>query len=147
MTGKAWMAAGALAVAGVLGAAAPAMAADDCGWPTEPATTATVIYFATDSTSLTAAEQLGLMAVAEQARHTHARAVCVRAQADKQGHAGYNAALAQRRADAVAKLLAGYGVPQAAIHTEAHGEAFGHSLDGLLWPAPRDRYVEVVLRD
>ncbi len=145
MTGKAWILAGAMALAAL--PVDGARADNGCGWGAENAVVAETIYFAVDSTRLTETERLQLMAVADAAQDRHARAVCVVGQADKQGQAAYNDRLAQRRADAVAQVLADYGVPRDLIHTETRGEAFGHTLDKLLWPAARDRYVEVVLTD
>jgi outer membrane protein OmpA-like peptidoglycan-associated protein len=65
-------------------------------------------------------------------------------QADKQGDPATNERLAKQRAEAVAKILRDYGVPDRALDVRSRGEAFGgSSMFGLLSNNEDDRRVEV----
>ena len=63
--------------------------------------------------------------------------------ADKSGSAQYNVGLSQRRADAAKAYLAGKGVPETAISTEAFGESrpLVETADGVR--EPQNRRVEI----
>ena len=63
--------------------------------------------------------------------------------ADRSGSAKYNVGLSQRRADAVKCYLAGKGVPDSAIATEAFGESkpLVDTADGVR--EPQNRRVEI----
>jgi outer membrane protein OmpA-like peptidoglycan-associated protein len=64
--------------------------------------------------------------------------------ADRSGPAGYNVGLSQRRANNVRSYLAGRGVPEGSINTEAFGESRPRveSADGVR--EPQNRYVGIV---
>jgi opacity protein-like surface antigen len=63
--------------------------------------------------------------------------------ADRSGSASYNVGLSQRRADAVRAYLAGRGVPEGAISSEAFGESrpLVETADGVR--EPQNRRVEI----
>ncbi len=63
--------------------------------------------------------------------------------ADRSGSAQYNVGLSQRRADAVRSYLAGRGVADGAIRTEAFGESrpLVETADGVR--EPQNRRVEI----
>jgi outer membrane protein OmpA-like peptidoglycan-associated protein len=63
--------------------------------------------------------------------------------ADKSGSAQYNVGLSQRRADAVRSYLAGRGVPEGAVASEAFGESrpLVETADGVR--EPQNRRVEI----
>ncbi|HWH16856.1 MAG TPA: OmpA family protein, partial [Allosphingosinicella sp.] len=62
---------------------------------------------------------------------------------DRSGSASYNVGLSQRRADAVRSYLAGRGVPNGAMATEAFGESrpLVETADGVR--EPQNRRVEI----
>ena len=66
--------------------------------------------------------------------------------ADKSGGDAYNVALSQRRADAAKAYLAGKGVPEASIGTEAIVESrpLVETADGVR--EPQNRRVEITFR-
>ncbi|TVV69984.1 OmpA family protein, partial [Sphingomonas solaris] len=63
--------------------------------------------------------------------------------ADKSGSDSYNVGLSQRRADAVRAYLAGKGIPETALSTEAFGESrpLVETADGVR--EPQNRRVEI----
>ena len=63
--------------------------------------------------------------------------------ADKSGSDSYNVGLSQRRADSVRAYLAGKGIPETAMSTEAFGESrpLVETADGVR--EPQNRRVEI----
>lgn len=105
----------------------------------------TVVKFAVDSTAVNELDRKKLVDIAERTRDNPNMKICVIGQADKQGDAAYNETLALNRAQAVADILAGNGVPRRVLDISGRGEAFGDDLFGALKPADADRRVEVLV--
>ena len=69
--------------------------------------------------------------------------VVIAGHADRSGPADYNVGLSQRRADNVRAYLAGHGVPDGSMTTEAFGESrpLVETADGVR--EPQNRRVEI----
>jgi len=123
--------------------AAPALA--ECSRTGGNVSPPTVVKFAVDSTAVDELDRKKLVELAERTRDNPNMKICVIGQADKQGDAAYNEKLALDRAQAVADILAGNGVPRRVLEVSGRGEAFGDTLFGALKPADADRRVEVLV--
>ncbi len=81
-----------------------------------------LVFFDWDKSLITADAALILDRAAEQFKATGQANVALAGHTDTSGNADYNMRLSQRRADAVKAYLAGKGVPEAAMVTEAFGQ-------------------------
>jgi OOP family OmpA-OmpF porin len=102
-----------------------------------------IVFFDWDKADITpqAAAILDNAAAAyQQSGQAH---VVLAGHADRSGSASYNVGLSQRRADAVKDYLAGRGVPESAMSTEAYGESrpLVETADGVR--EPQNRRVEI----
>ena len=80
---------------------------------------------------------------AQQYASTGSARVVLSGHADRSGSDQYNVGLSQRRADNVRQYLAGRGVPEGAMTTEAFGESrpLVETADGVR--EPQNRRVEI----
>jgi OOP family OmpA-OmpF porin len=102
-----------------------------------------IVFFDFDKSNITL-EAASILDNAAQGFTTTGQAqVMLAGHADKAGGDDYNVALSQRRADAAKAYLAGKGVPEAAIVTEAFGESrpLVETADGVR--EPQNRRVEI----
>jgi outer membrane protein OmpA-like peptidoglycan-associated protein len=101
------------------------------------------VFFDWDKSLITADAAAILDRAAEQFAATGQANVALAGHADTSGAADYNMRLSQRRADAVKAYLAGKGVPEAAMVTEAFGETrlLVETADGVR--EPQNRRVEI----
>ncbi|MBO9375846.1 OmpA family protein [Sphingomonas histidinilytica] len=102
-----------------------------------------IVFFDWDKSDITA-EAASILDNAANAYATTGQArVQLAGHADKSGSDQYNVGLSQRRADAVKAYLAGKGVPDSAITTEAFGESrpLVETADGVR--EPQNRRVEI----
>lgn len=106
-------------------AAAPASAADaECDMAARNGQASVLsVYFDTGKTDVKAAHRAELQRLAREAKYQVK--VCAIGQADRQGSAAFNKKLALKRAQVVADMLAGYGVPRSVLVVGSSGEAFG----------------------
>ena len=102
-----------------------------------------LVFFDWDKSLITPDAGLILDRAAEQFKATGQANVALAGHADTSGTADYNMRLSQRRADAVKAYLAGKGVPEAAMVTEAFGETrlLVETADGVR--EPQNRRVEI----
>lgn len=114
-----------LAAVFVLPLAAPAAAQDaECDSAARAGQAAVVsVYFDTGKTDVTPQHRAELQRIARDAKYQVK--VCAIGQADRQGSAEFNKRIALKRAEVVADLLAGYGVPRSVLVSSSAGEAFG----------------------
>jgi len=101
------------------------------------------LYFALDSALVDARDRPVIDRLVGRAMLAEPRRIIVEGHADRSGPEPYNAALSERRARAVAALLADAGVPPELIDTAAFGEALPEvpTPDGIAHP--RNRRVVV----
>ncbi|MBC7504280.1 MAG: OmpA family protein [Sandarakinorhabdus sp.] len=102
-----------------------------------------LVFFDWDKSLITAEAAAILDRAAEQFAATGQANVALAGHADTSGTAEYNVRLSQRRADSVKGYLAGKGVPEAAMVTEAFGETrlLVETADGVR--EPQNRRVEI----
>lgn len=103
-----------------------------------------LVFFAWDQAEISpVAESVLVQVQADWARGRPARVV-IAGHSDRSGPAGYNLALSERRAEAVARALAELGVPGDAMALEAFGETRPRvpTADGV--QEPQNRRVEIV---
>jgi outer membrane protein OmpA-like peptidoglycan-associated protein len=101
------------------------------------------VYFDWDKSNVTS-QAAAILDNAAAAYQTCGTAnVEVAGHADRSGPDPYNISLSQRRADAVRSYLAGRGIPDGALTTEAFGESrpLVETADGVR--EPQNRRVEV----
>jgi outer membrane protein OmpA-like peptidoglycan-associated protein len=103
--------------------------------------TEATIYFATNSTKLSASDKAQLKKVADVGRYK--MKLCVVGQADKQGNADYNKKLAEKRAIAIADYIASQGVSRSRIETGSRGESFSSAKFYGNEKQAQDRRVDV----
>lgn len=105
-----------------------------------------MIFFDWDSADLPADARQTVEFVSTNAVRCNWRAITVTGHADKSGANDYNLGLSQRRAQAVAGLLASSGVPSSSITTAARGEDQPRvpTADGVR--EPQNRRVEITVR-
>jgi outer membrane protein OmpA-like peptidoglycan-associated protein len=102
-----------------------------------------IVFFDWDKADITP-EAMGILDNAAAAyQQTGQASVMLAGHADRSGSASYNVGLSQRRADAVRSYLAGKGIPDTAISTEAFGESrpLVETADGVR--EPQNRRVEI----
>jgi outer membrane protein OmpA-like peptidoglycan-associated protein len=101
------------------------------------------VFFDWDKSDVTP-EAAGILDNAAAAyQQTGTASVVLAGHADKSGADDYNVGLSQRRADSVKTYLAGRGVPESALTTEAFGESrpLVETADGVR--EPQNRRVEI----
>jgi len=101
------------------------------------------IYFEKGSDQLTTAARAVIDTGVQQTRGCKVSKIEVLGLADADGPRLRNLELSRRRADAVAKALAGEGLPAPVFDIEAIGEAGARAPDGK--PEPLRRRTEVVI--
>jgi len=105
-----------------------------------------IVFFDWNKSDITP-EAASILDNAAQAYATTGNAqVMLAGYTDTSGTASYNMGLSQRRADAVKAYLAGKGVPDAALQTQAFGETklLVQTADGVR--EPQNRRVEIVIQ-
>jgi outer membrane protein OmpA-like peptidoglycan-associated protein len=102
-----------------------------------------IVFFDWDRADITPQAAGILDNAAEQYRTTGNAQVVLAGHADRSGSDQYNVGLSQRRAEAVRQYLAGRGVGEAAMRTEAFGESrpLVETADGVR--EPQNRRVEI----
>ncbi len=102
-----------------------------------------IVFFDWDKSEITSEARSILDNAASAYQQTGKAAVMLAGHADRSGSDAYNIALSQRRADAVRTYLAGRGVPDTAISSQALGESrpLVHTADGVR--EPQNRRVEI----
>ncbi len=102
-----------------------------------------LVFFDWDKSLITGEAAAILDRAAEQFAATGQTSVALAGHADKSGKDDYNVRLSQRRAEAVKAYLAGKGVPESAMATEAFGESrpLVDTADGVR--EPQNRRVEI----
>ncbi len=102
-----------------------------------------LVFFDWDKSLITPEAAQILDRAAEQYAATGQTSVALAGHADKSGKDDYNVRLSQRRADAVKAYLAGKGIPDSAMVTEAFGESrpLVDTADGVR--EPQNRRVEI----
>ncbi len=102
-----------------------------------------IVFFDWDKSDITPQAAAILDNAAAAYQQTGSAQVVLAGHADKSGPADYNVGLSQRRADAVRAYLAGRGVPDGAMSTEAFGESrpLVETADGVR--EPQNRRVEI----
>jgi outer membrane protein OmpA-like peptidoglycan-associated protein len=102
-----------------------------------------IVFFDWDRSDITPQAAAILDNAAAAYQQTGQAQVMLAGHADRSGSAQYNVGLSQRRADSVRQYLAGRGVPDTAIGTEAFGEGrpLVETADGVR--EPQNRRVEI----
>lgn len=102
-----------------------------------------IVFFDFDKSDITTDAADILNRAAQAYKETGQASVTLAGHADAAGPADYNVGLSQRRADAVRKYLAGQGVPETAVTSEAFGETrlLVETADGVR--EPQNRRVEI----
>jgi len=107
---------------------------------------AVVVYFDTGSVAIKDKGKKALNEFADQVKGNPSIEICLVGQADKQGDAKMNEALAKRRAEAVKSYLQGHGLKNERYQVVVRGEAGGESWLGKMLGGTKfesDRRVEV----
>ena len=102
-----------------------------------------IVFFDWDKADITPAAAGILDNAAEAYRTTGQAQVVLSGHADRSGSDQYNVGLSQRRAENVRQYLAGRGIPEGAMRTEAFGESrpLVETADGVR--EPQNRRVEI----
>jgi OOP family OmpA-OmpF porin len=102
-----------------------------------------IVFFDWDKADITPQASSILDNAAEQYRLTGNAQVVLAGHADRSGSDQYNVGLSQRRADNVRQYLAGRGIPEGVMRTEAFGESRPavETADGVR--EPQNRRVEI----
>ena len=102
-----------------------------------------IVFFDWDKSDITPEAAAILDNAAAAYAQTGRASVMLAGHADKSGSDAYNVALSQRRADAVKAYLAGKGIADGAITTQAFGESrpLVETADGVR--EPQNRRVEI----
>ena len=102
-----------------------------------------IVFFDWDRADITPQASSILDNAAEQYRATGNAQVVLAGHADRSGSDQYNVGLSQRRAEAVRQYLAGRGIPEGVMRTEAFGESRPavETADGVR--EPQNRRVEI----
>lgn len=114
--------------------------------PSCPGQNPGMVFFDFDSAALPADARQTVEFVARNAGPCNWRNFTVTGHADRSGSNAYNVGLSQRRAQAVADMMASLGLPPASITTEARGEEQPRvpTADGVR--EPQNRRVEITVR-
>jgi len=104
-----------------------------------------IVFFDWDRADITPQAAAILDNAAQQYQTTGQAQVVLAGHADRSGSAEYNVGLSQRRADNVRQYLAGRGVPEGVMRTEAFGESrpLVETADGVR--EPQNRRVEITM--
>ena len=137
---RTWMT---VAVLGLLALGGAAEAATNCRNTAKGAPGPYKVDFAVGSARIAGTNTKALDEAANFAKTRYAK-VCLLGRADKQGNQQANAALALRRAEAVAAALRKRGVSAKSITVVGHGEAYGDWLN-ILNQSQADRAVDITL--
>lgn len=105
----------------------------------------THIYFETDSAALDEKYIDDIERIYERAKGQHVQQICLFGKASKKGDPAYNARLARKRSEAVAREFQRLGWPASDIAIEPEGEAWGWVQESLSWDAQADRRVRIKL--
>jgi outer membrane protein OmpA-like peptidoglycan-associated protein len=102
-----------------------------------------IVFFDWDRSDITPQAAAILDNAAAAYQQTGQAQVVLAGHADRSGSAQYNVGLSQRRADSVRSYLAGRGIPDGSIATEAFGESrpLVETADGVR--EPQNRRVEI----
>ena len=102
-----------------------------------------IVFFDWDRSDITPQAASILDNAAEQYRQTGNAQVVLAGHADRSGSDQYNVGLSQRRAENVRQYLAGRGIPEGVMRTEAFGESrpLVETADGVR--EPQNRRVEI----
>jgi outer membrane protein OmpA-like peptidoglycan-associated protein/opacity protein-like surface antigen len=102
-----------------------------------------IVFFDWDRADITPQAASILDNAAEQYRQTGNAQVVLAGHADRSGSDQYNVGLSQRRAENVRQYLAGRGIPEGVMRTEAFGESrpLVETADGVR--EPQNRRVEI----
>jgi outer membrane protein OmpA-like peptidoglycan-associated protein/opacity protein-like surface antigen len=102
-----------------------------------------LVFFDWDKSLITAEASAILDRAAEQYAATGQTSIVLAGHADRSGTEEYNMRLSQRRSDAVKAYMAGKGVPEGSMTTEAFGESrpLVETADGVR--EPQNRRVEI----
>jgi OOP family OmpA-OmpF porin len=102
-----------------------------------------IVFFDWDRSDITPQAAAILDNAAAAWQQTGQAQVMLAGNADKSGSDQYNVGLSQRRADAVRSYLAGRGIPEGTITTEAYGESrpLVDTADGVR--EPQNRNVQI----
>ncbi|MFS4438123.1 OmpA family protein [Paracoccaceae bacterium GXU_MW_L88] len=104
------------------------------------------ITFATDSSTVAPAFENTIAQLAQNLQQYPNSTISVIGHTDSTGEASYNQALSERRANAVAGKLMGYGVSAARISAYGQGEASPIASNDTAAGRQQNRRVEVVIR-
>ena len=104
------------------------------------------ILFATDSSSVRPDLQANLRAVAQNINSYPTSAVIIRGHTDSTGSDAYNQQLSMRRADAVAGVLIGAGVPASRVQAIGMGESSPVASNESASGRAQNRRVEITIR-
>jgi outer membrane protein OmpA-like peptidoglycan-associated protein/opacity protein-like surface antigen len=117
------------------------LATEEC--PAPPPIGPFIVFFDWDKDEITPAAAAILDNAAAAYQQTGRASVTLAGHADRSGAADYNVGLSQRRANNVRSYLAGRGVPDGSISTEAFGESrpLVETADGVR--EPQNRRVEI----
>jgi OOP family OmpA-OmpF porin len=117
------------------------LATEEC--PAPPIIGPFIVFFDWDKDDITPAAAAILDNAAAAYQQTGRASVTLAGHADRSGAADYNVGLSQRRANNVRSYLAGRGVPDGSISTEAFGESrpLVDTADGVR--EPQNRRVEI----
>jgi outer membrane protein OmpA-like peptidoglycan-associated protein len=101
------------------------------------------VFFDWDKSDITSEAASILDNAAAAYQQTGSASIVLAGHTDKSGSDQYNQGLSQRRADAVKAYLAGKGIPDGAMTTEAFGESrpLVETADGVR--EPQNRRVEI----
>ena len=105
-----------------------------------------LLYFASDSTDLTADSAALLPAIAEAIRRRGSETVSVVGHSDTWGDRDYNLKLSLRRAETIKARLVSMGIAESSFHVSGHGSANPVVPTGPNVKEERNRRVEVVVR-
>ena len=111
--------------------------------PVQEAVGPFIVFFDWDRSEITPQAAAILDNAASAYQQTGSAQVVLAGHADRSGSASYNVGLSQRRADSVRSYLAGRGIPDGAMATEAFGEGrpLVETADGVR--EPQNRRVEI----
>jgi outer membrane protein OmpA-like peptidoglycan-associated protein len=117
------------------------LATEEC--PAPPVIGPFIVFFDWDKDDITPAAAAILDNAASAYQQTGHASVTLAGHADRSGSDAYNVGLSQRRANNVRAYLAGRGVPDGSISTEAFGESrpLVDTADGVR--EPQNRRVEI----
>ncbi|MBO6938311.1 MAG: OmpA family protein [Deltaproteobacteria bacterium] len=104
------------------------------------------VYFETDSAELSADSRETIAYLAHCVQRHEVRAITITGHADERASDGYNEALGQRRAEAVAELLQKHGVTEPQIRVESMGEQASRH-HSLFWADERRVDIETAPAD